>query len=101
MVEEILATMDSTIEIQHLAQKRKWSPVLIITGNGKGKTTTALGIAVRACGHGLRTCIIQFMKGNPYPFREHRPPEMHLVLTGRDADPETIPLDETLKRCHG
>jgi cob(I)alamin adenosyltransferase len=40
--------------------------VVVITGNGKGKTTTALGIAVRACGHNLRTCIIQFMKGDIY-----------------------------------
>jgi cob(I)alamin adenosyltransferase len=40
--------------------------VVVITGNGKGKTTTALGIAVRACGHHLRTSIIQFMKGDIY-----------------------------------
>jgi len=40
--------------------------IVVITGNGKGKTTTALGIAVRACGHNLRTCIIQFMKGDIY-----------------------------------
>jgi cob(I)alamin adenosyltransferase len=40
--------------------------VVVITGNGKGKTTTALGIALRACGHHLRTSIIQFMKGDLY-----------------------------------
>ena len=39
---------------------------MVITGNGKGKTTSALGMAVRACGHGLRVCIIQFMKGDLY-----------------------------------
>ncbi|OGP74542.1 MAG: cob(I)yrinic acid a,c-diamide adenosyltransferase [Deltaproteobacteria bacterium RBG_16_49_23] len=149
--------------------------VVVITGYGKGKTTTALGIALRACGHHLRTSIIQFMKGdlyagewegvkklnckveliptgkgfcgiegNPYPFKEHRenaqeaiqlahqkmesgefdilildeinnalhlhlvdleqvleiirrkPPEMHLVLTGRDAHPEVIELADTV-----
>jgi cob(I)alamin adenosyltransferase len=36
--------------------------VQVYTGNGKGKTTAALGLALRAAGHGLRTCIIQFMK---------------------------------------
>jgi cob(I)alamin adenosyltransferase len=40
--------------------------VVVITGNGKGKTTSALGMALRACGHGLRVCILQFMKGDLY-----------------------------------
>jgi cob(I)alamin adenosyltransferase len=34
----------------------------VITGDGKGKTTSALGIALRAAGHGFKTLIIQFMK---------------------------------------
>ena len=34
----------------------------VISGNGKGKTTSALGLALRASGHGLKTIIIQFMK---------------------------------------
>lgn len=40
--------------------------IVVITGYGKGKTTSALGMAVRACGHGMRVCIIQFMKGDLY-----------------------------------
>ena len=40
--------------------------VHIYTGNGKGKTTAALGLALRAAGHGLRTVIVQFMKGQHY-----------------------------------
>lgn len=37
--------------------------VTLFTGNGKGKTTSALGCALRAAGHGLKVCIVQFMKG--------------------------------------
>ncbi len=36
--------------------------IQVYTGNGKGKTTAALGLALRALGSGLRVCLIQFMK---------------------------------------
>jgi len=38
--------------------------IAVFTGNGKGKTTAALGLAFRALGHGHRVCIIQFIKGS-------------------------------------
>jgi cob(I)alamin adenosyltransferase len=39
--------------------------VQVYTGDGKGKTTAALGLALRAAGHGLCIEIVQFMKGWP------------------------------------
>ncbi len=38
--------------------------IAVFTGNGKGKTTAALGLAFRALGHEHRVCIIQFIKGS-------------------------------------
>jgi cob(I)alamin adenosyltransferase len=165
----------TAMEVTRLIPKERRGLVVVITGNGKGKTTSALGIAVRACGHNMRVCIIQFMKGdmyagewdgvkkmgcevelistgkgfcgiqgNPYPYREHRanaqeaiklahqkmesgqedilildeinnalhlrlvdleqvleiiqhkPPLMHLVLTGRNAHPQVVELADTV-----
>ena len=40
--------------------------VQIYTGNGKGKSTAAIGQAIRAAGFGLKTFIAQFMKEYPY-----------------------------------
>ena len=37
---------------------------IVYTGKGKGKTTAALGIALRATGYGKKTCMIQFIKGS-------------------------------------
>lgn len=152
-------------------QKRTKGLVIVYTGNGKGKTTAALGMALRAAGHGRRILIVQFIKnfqnygelkfvkkydcgieiksmgkgyvqikGDKYPFEEHikaakqalefakekilsrkydivildeinialdkklitinevikliqqRPPDLHLVLTGRSAPKKLIQL---------
>lgn len=37
---------------------------MAFTGDGKGKTTAALGMALRTAGHGLKVCFIQFIKGS-------------------------------------
>lgn len=77
--------------------------IQVYTGNGKGKTTASLGLAVRAAGHGLRTVIIQFMKGwidyGELRGVEKLSPFVELHQAGRDAfvnrenpDPEDIRL---------
>ena len=163
------------MEITKLEPKEKRGLVVVLTGYGKGKTTSAMGMVLRAAGHGMNICVIQFMKGdlysgewdgvkllgdqvdftstgkgfcgiqgNPYSHAEHRanaqdaiklvhqkiesgkfdvlildeinnalhlklvdldqvlsilnkkPPNLHLILTGRDAHPDVIDRADTV-----
>lgn len=50
---------------ERVAQADKEQGVLlVVTGNGKGKTTSGFGSVVRAVGHGLKAGVVQFIKGN-------------------------------------
>lgn len=79
-----------------MADTRRTGLVQINTGNGKGKTTAALGTILRAAGYGLKTFVIFFMKGH-YEYGEYRSlpslPNIEVAgyglrkLSGRD-DPE-------------
>lgn len=77
--------------------------IQVYTGNGKGKTTAALGLALRAVGREMMVCVIQFMKGGG-PYGEHLAalklaPHLTIIQTGREGwvnkdnpDPEDIRL---------
>ena len=45
--------------------------ILVNTGNGKGKTTAALGVVLRAVGQGLKVLILQFIKSG-HGYGEHQ-----------------------------
>ncbi|MFB2939490.1 cob(I)yrinic acid a,c-diamide adenosyltransferase [Aerosakkonemataceae cyanobacterium BLCC-F154] len=52
------------VQEQRLAQRHLEKGLIIVhTGNGKGKTTAALGMVLRSLGHGYRVAIVQFIKG--------------------------------------
>jgi len=63
--------------------------IQVYTGNGKGKTTAALGIALRAVGHGLKVFVIQFMKGKvrygELESAQKLSPHLTIKPVGRDA----------------
>ena len=46
-----------------MQSKRRRGLVMVVTGEGKGKTTSALGLAFRALGSGLRVFMVQYIKG--------------------------------------
>ncbi|MEO1671744.1 MAG: cob(I)yrinic acid a,c-diamide adenosyltransferase [Cyanobacteria bacterium J06631_2] len=52
------------VQEQRLAEKNQEKGLIIVnTGNGKGKTTAALGMVMRSLGHGYKVAIVQFIKG--------------------------------------
>jgi cob(I)alamin adenosyltransferase len=46
-----------------MSGKRRRGLVLVVTGDGKGKTTSSLGLAFRALGNGLKVFMVQYIKG--------------------------------------
>jgi cob(I)alamin adenosyltransferase len=62
--------------------------VIVITGNGKGKTTSAFGQALRAIGQGYKVFVVQFMKGRKYgEFKAAKKylPDLTVRLSGLDS----------------
>ncbi|GAB4438540.1 MAG: cob(I)yrinic acid a,c-diamide adenosyltransferase [bacterium] len=64
--------------------------IQVYTGDGKGKTTAALGLALRAAGHSVKTLIIQFMKSYDCGYGEHEAikflyPYVELQAFGREC----------------
>lgn len=72
--------------------------LLVLTGNGKGKSSSGFGMIARSVGHGLRCGVVQFIKGTwecgeHLLFKDHPLVEFHVMATGftwetqdRDAD---------------
>jgi cob(I)alamin adenosyltransferase len=70
--------------VRQRADRRAQGLVIVNTGDGKGKTTAALGILTRAWGRGMRVCMLQFIKERDAHFGEER--------AARKMDVEIIPL---------
>ena len=83
--------------------------LMVNTGDGKGKTTAAIGTMVRAAGRGLRCCMVQFMKSKTDRYGEHESLEklgieVHTMGAGFTWDTKDNSLDiktseETWELC--
>ncbi len=85
---------------------RKKGLVIVHTGNGKGKTTAALGMLLRAWGRGMKVGVIQFIKNENARYGEIKAAERmgHIdwLTTGDGFTWTSQDMDETeAKACHG
>jgi len=55
--------MKKTITRAAATANKKKGLIIVNTGDGKGKTTAALGVALRACGYGMRVVMLQLCQG--------------------------------------
>jgi cob(I)alamin adenosyltransferase len=84
---------------------RKKGLVIVNTGNGKGKTTAALGLLFRAWGRGMKVCMLQFIKNEKAKYGEIKAARklgIEITPTGDGFTWKSKDMDETTARArHG
>ncbi len=91
--------MGEAIRRQARAERKRRGLVIVHTGNGKGKTTAALGILLRAWGRGMQVCMLQFLKHQNASFGEHKAARklgLEILSTGDGFTWTSRDMDETV-----
>ena len=86
-----------------MSSKLKQGLVQVYTGKGKGKTTAALGLGLRAVGHGYQVEMIQYLKGSNYTgeiFTAERLPNFNIKQFGKGC-PYAAAIKQGLMSCKG
>ncbi len=83
--------------------------IVVLTGNGKGKSSSAFGMLARSVGHGLHCAVVQFIKGvwetgEHLMFQDHPLVEFHVMATGftwdtQDRDKDIAAAEATWKEA--
>lgn len=92
------------VQEQRVAQASKEKGLIIVnTGNGKGKTTAALGMVMRSLGHGYRVAIVQFIKGAWEPAEKaalsHWPDQLEFHAMGEGFTWETQDRERDIQKA--
>mgnify|MGYP000052286948 CR=1 FL=1 len=97
--EQKMKNLKSKVDLKIAAATEERGEIIVITGNGKGKSSSAFGTALRSLGHGYKVGIAQFIKGaqstGEQMFLEKLPDvEYHAMCTGftwetQDKDKDT------------
>ena len=90
------------VQEQRLADRKVEKGLIIVnTGNGKGKTTAALGVVLRSLGHGFNVAIVQFIKGGWEPAEKaalsHWPDQLKFHAMGEGFTWETQDRDRDIE----
>jgi cob(I)alamin adenosyltransferase len=93
------------VQERRLAQASQEKGLIIVhTGNGKGKTTAALGMVLRSLGHGFRVAIVQFIKGAWEPAEKavfsHWAGQLEFHAMGEGFTWETQDRERDIQKAH-